>query len=45
MDSFEEWVKTAEYQCLQDWGTKLVELGASWDSFNTNNEFQQHLPW
>mmetsp|Transcript_25932 Transcript_25932/g.38394 ORF Transcript_25932/g.38394 Transcript_25932/m.38394 type:complete len:706 (+) Transcript_25932:140-2257(+) len=38
MDSFEEWVKTAEYQCLQDWGTKLVELGASWDSFKRDSK-------
>jgi uncharacterized protein YrzB (UPF0473 family) len=33
MDSFDEWVKTAQYPCIQEWGEKAVQLGASWDSF------------
>jgi hypothetical protein len=33
MDSFVEWVKTAQYPCIQEWGEKAVQLGASWDSF------------
>lgn len=33
MDSFDEWVKTADHRCFQQWGQQVVELGASWDSF------------
>mmetsp|Transcript_10863 Transcript_10863/g.16620 ORF Transcript_10863/g.16620 Transcript_10863/m.16620 type:complete len:700 (+) Transcript_10863:119-2218(+) len=38
MDSFEEWAKAAEYQCFQDWGDTVVELGASWDSFKRKSK-------
>ena len=38
MDSFEEWAKTAEYQCFQEWGETAVELGASWDSFKRKSK-------
>jgi hypothetical protein len=33
MDSFAEWIKTANHPCFEHWGDKAVELGASWDSF------------
>lgn len=33
MDSFDEWVKNQTHTCLQNWAERLVELGASWDSF------------
>eukprot|EP00980_Cylindrotheca_fusiformis_P014320 scaffold3821_cov127-Cylindrotheca_fusiformis.AAC.10 len=33
MDSFSEWVNTADHPCFQEWGSLAVELGASWDSF------------
>jgi hypothetical protein len=33
-DSFEEWVSiSTQYPCFQKWADRLVELGASWDSF------------
>jgi hypothetical protein len=33
-DSFEEWVSVStQYPCFQKWADRLVELGASWDSF------------
>lgn len=33
-DSFEEWVSVStQYPCFQRWADRLVELGASWDSF------------
>jgi hypothetical protein len=38
MDSFEEWAKTAEYPCFQEWGETVVELGASWDSFKRKSK-------
>ena len=38
MDSFEEWAKTAEYPCFQEWGETVVELGASWDSFKRKEQ-------
>jgi NYN domain len=38
MDSFEEWVKTADYFCFQQWGDKAVELGASWDTFRRRRD-------
>jgi NYN domain len=38
MDSFEEWVKTADHFCFQQWGDKAVELGASWDSFRRTDK-------
>ena len=41
MDTFDEWVKTAQYPCIQEWGRKLVDsLGASWDSFRRDNKDQ-----
>lgn len=35
MDAFDEWAKasTQKYPCFQQWADRLVELGASWDSF------------
>ena len=38
MDSFEEWVKTADFPCFQEWGQQVVELGASWDSFRRTDK-------
>ncbi|CAB9518650.1 Pfam:DUF88 [Seminavis robusta] len=38
MDSFEEWVKTADYPCFREWGEKAVALGASWDSFRREDK-------
>lgn len=34
MESFEEWARSsAQKPCVQRWADRLVELGASWDSF------------
>ena len=35
MDAFDEWAKasTQQYPCFQQWADRLIELGASWDSF------------
>lgn len=38
MDSFDEWVKSAQNPCFQDWGEKAAALGASWDSFRRNKQ-------
>jgi hypothetical protein len=38
MDSFTEWVKTADHPCFKDWGAFAVELGASWDSFRREDK-------
>jgi len=38
MDSFEEWVKTANFPCFREWGQQVVELGASWDSFRREDK-------
>jgi hypothetical protein len=38
MDSFEEWVKNQTHPCLQKWAERLLELGASWDSFRRDSQ-------
>ena len=38
MDSFEEWAKTAEHPCFQEWGETAVKLGASWDTFKRKSK-------
>jgi hypothetical protein len=38
MDSFEEWVKNQTHPCLQTWAQRLLELGASWDSFRRDSQ-------
>eukprot|EP00980_Cylindrotheca_fusiformis_P005573 scaffold1183_cov114-Cylindrotheca_fusiformis.AAC.6 len=38
MDSFSEWVNTADHPCFQEWGSLAVELGASWDSFRCEDK-------
>jgi hypothetical protein len=40
MDTFDEWVKTVQYPCIQEWGEKVVALGASWDSFRRDDKKQ-----
>jgi G3E family GTPase len=41
MDTFDEWVKGAtQFPCLQKWADRLIELGASWDSFRRD---QSHV--
>jgi hypothetical protein len=37
MDSFEDWVKNQTHPCLQTWAERLLELGASWDSFRRDS--------
>lgn len=32
-DPFDEWVHTINHPCIQKWADRLIELGASWDSF------------
>lgn len=36
MDAFDEWAKTSTHPCVQKWADRLIELGASWDSFRDN---------
>lgn len=33
MESFEDWVRSSTLPNVQKWGEKLVELGASWETF------------
>lgn len=34
MDSFEEWAKlTTQHACIKEYADRLIDLGASWDSF------------
>ena len=33
MESFDDWVRTSTFANVQKWGEKLVELGASWETF------------
>lgn len=36
--TFGEWVKTAQYPCIQEWGEHVVSLGASWELFRRDGE-------
>lgn len=39
MDSFEEWLnKSVEHSYIQQWSQRLIELGASWDTFRRCDE-------
>ncbi len=33
MEQFGDWIKKATYPCIQAYSDRLIELGASWDSF------------
>lgn len=38
MDSFEDWLtKTVDHSCVQRWSDRLLDLGASWDTFRRNS--------
>jgi hypothetical protein len=37
MESFDDWVKTITHPCIQKWADRLLELGASWDSFRSRD--------